>query len=114
LLPFFHFCEVFAFYSFCSDNKNPKGETSTAPVIDTPSSNEPPSQEAGAMVKSPEAPVKKGNPRASKRLKKAAAISTSLDTHRPVISADDVSTSPCGFVLLLVWIFLLMFSFYRL
>jgi hypothetical protein len=66
------------------------------------------------MVKSPEAPIKKGNPRASKRLKKAAVISTSLDTHRPVISADDVSTSPCGFVLLLVWIFLLMFSFYRL
>jgi hypothetical protein len=48
------------------------------------------------VVKSPEAPVKKGNPRASKRLKKAAAVSTSLDAHRPVISADDVSTAPFG------------------
>jgi hypothetical protein len=38
----------------------------------------------------------KGNPRASKHLKKAAAISTSLDTHRLVTSADDVSTAPCG------------------
>jgi hypothetical protein len=47
-------------------------------------------------VKSLEAPVKKGSPRASKRLKKAAAISTSLDTQRPVTSADDVSTAPCG------------------
>jgi hypothetical protein len=76
-----------------SDNENPKGETATPPVIDTPASNEPPSQEAGAMVKSPEAPVKKDNPRASKCLKKAAAVSTSLDTHRPVISADAVSTA---------------------
>jgi hypothetical protein len=48
------------------------------------------------VVKSPEAPVKKGNPRASKRLKKAAAISTSHDTHRPVTSADNVSTALCG------------------
>jgi hypothetical protein len=47
-------------------------------------------------VKSPEAPVKKGNSRSSKRLKKAAAISTSLETHRPVTSGNDVSTSPCG------------------
>jgi hypothetical protein len=82
--------------SFCSDNENPKGETATAPVIDTPASNEPPSQEAGAVVKSPEAPVKKGNPRASKHLKKTAAVSTSLDTHRPMISADNVGTAPCG------------------
>jgi hypothetical protein len=48
------------------------------------------------MVQSPEAPVKKGNPRASKRLKKEAVVSTSLDTHRPVISGDDVSTASCG------------------
>jgi hypothetical protein len=48
------------------------------------------------MVQLSEAPVKKGNPRASKRLKKAAVASTSLDTHRPVISADNVSTASCG------------------
>jgi hypothetical protein len=53
------------------------------------------------VVKSPEAPVKKGNPRASKRLKKAAIISTSLDTHQPVTSADDVSTALCGLFFLL-------------
>jgi hypothetical protein len=47
------------------------------------------------VVKSPEAPVKKGNPRASKRLKKAAVASTSLDTHRLRVSADDVSTASC-------------------
>jgi hypothetical protein len=48
------------------------------------------------VVKSPEAPVKKGKSRVSKRLKKAAVISTSLDTHRPVTFGDDVSTSPCS------------------
>jgi hypothetical protein len=84
------------FCSFCSDNENPKGETATAPVVDIPASNEPPSQEAGAVVKLPEAPVKKGNPRASKHLKKAAAVSTSLDTHQLGISTDNVSTATCG------------------
>jgi hypothetical protein len=63
------------------------------------------------VVKSPEAPVKKGNPRASKRLKKAAVISTSLDTHRPVTSADDVSTSPCSLFFYLFGFFFSCFPF---
>jgi hypothetical protein len=46
------------------------------------------------VTKSREAPAKKGAPsRASKRLKKAPMASTSLNTHRPVSSADDVSTA---------------------
>jgi hypothetical protein len=92
----FDLCKVFAFCFLCSDNEDPKGGTATASAVDTPASNEPPSQEAGVVVQSPEAPVKKFNPRASKRLKKPAMASTSLDTHRPVISADDVSTVSCG------------------
>jgi hypothetical protein len=49
------------------------------------------------VVKSPYAPVKKGtSSRASKRLKKATTVSTSLDTHRPVGSPDDVSSASCG------------------
>jgi hypothetical protein len=86
---------VLGFCSFCSDNENPKGDAPTATTVDIPASNEPPSQEAGAVVKSSAAPVKKSNSRSSKRLKKAAVASTSLDAHRPVISADDVSTAPC-------------------
>jgi hypothetical protein len=86
---------VFAFRSFCSDNENPKRDAAAAAVIDIPTSNDPPSQEAGVVVKSPADPVKKGNSRSSKRLKKAVVASTSLDAHRPVISADDVSTAPC-------------------
>jgi hypothetical protein len=93
---------VFAFCFLCSDNENLKRDTAPASAVDTPTSNEPPSQEAGAVVKSPEAPVKKGNPRASKRLKKAAVASTSLDTHQPVVSADNVSTASCGLLCLLL------------
>jgi hypothetical protein len=99
------------FIPFAVTMRTPKGETGTAPVIDTPASDEPPSQEAGAVVKSPKAPVKKGNPHASKRLKKAAAISTSLDTHRPVTSADDVSTSPCSLFFYLFGFFCSCFPF---
>jgi hypothetical protein len=87
----FDLCKVFAFCFLCSDNENPKRDTATTSTVDTPASNEPPSQESGAVVQSPE-----GNPHASKHLKKAAVASTSLDTHRPVISADDVSTASCN------------------
>jgi hypothetical protein len=93
---------VFAFCSLFSDNKNPKRDTATASLVDTPAANKLPSQEAVMVVKSPEAPVKKGNSRASKCLKKAAVASTSLDTHRPVGSADDVSTVSCGLLFLLL------------
>jgi hypothetical protein len=93
---------VFGFYSLFSDNEDPKRDTATASLVDTPAANEPPSQEAAMVVKSPEAPVKKGNSCASKRLKKAAVASTSLDTHRPVGSADDVSTASCGLLFLLL------------
>jgi hypothetical protein len=55
------------------------------------------------VVKSPDAPVKKGtSSRASKHLKKATMASTSLDTHRPVGSPDDVSSASCGLLFLLL------------
>jgi hypothetical protein len=57
--------------------------------LDTLTIAKTPSQEAAMVVKSPEAPANKGTPaRASKRLKKAAAESASLDTHRPVASCN--------------------------
>jgi hypothetical protein len=43
------------------------------------------------VPKSPEAAAKKTVSRASKRLKKASAVSTSLDAPRPAIPTDDVS-----------------------
>jgi hypothetical protein len=44
------------------------------------------------MPKSPEAAAKKAGSHASKRLKKASAVSTYFDAPRPVIPTDDVST----------------------
>jgi hypothetical protein len=85
---------VSTFCSLFSDNENPRKDAATAPLVNAPATDEPPSQEAAVVAKSPEAAVKKGAPsRASKCLKKAPMAITSLDTHRPVSSADDVSTT---------------------
>jgi hypothetical protein len=87
-------CKVFAFGSLSSDNEDPKRDTATAPLLDTLAANKAPSQVAAMVVKSPEAPAKKGTPAcASKRLKKAMAAGASLDTRQPVGSLDDVSTA---------------------
>jgi hypothetical protein len=79
--------------SLFSDNENPKEDATTAPLVDAPVIDKPPSQEATVVAKSPEAAVKKAASRASKRLKRAPVTSTSLDAHRPMSSADDVSTT---------------------
>jgi hypothetical protein len=92
------------FCSLLSDNEDPRKDAATAPLVDAPAADEPPSQEAAVVTKSPEAAAKKGAPsRASKHLKKAPMVSTSLDTHRLVSSADDVSTTFfCGLLFLLL------------
>jgi hypothetical protein len=81
-----------ALCSLPSDDDDPKRDAMTAPLLDTLTVSKTPSQEAATVVKSPESPAKKGtHARASKCLKKAAAMGASLDTHRPVASPDDVS-----------------------
>jgi hypothetical protein len=81
------------FCSLFSDNENPKEDAATAPLVDAPAIDELPSQEAAVVDKSPEAAVKKAASRASKCLKRAPVASISLDAHRPMSSADDVSTT---------------------
>jgi hypothetical protein len=82
------------FCSLFSDNENPRKDAATAPLVDAPVADELPSQEAVVVAKSLEAAVQKStSSRASKCLKKAPMASTSLDTHRPVSSTDDVSTA---------------------
>jgi hypothetical protein len=88
-------CQVFAFYSFCSDNENPKKDAVTAPSVEVATADEPSFQEAAPVVKSKEAPVKRvSSSGGSKRLKKATDASTSLNAHWPTSSSDDVSTNP--------------------
>jgi hypothetical protein len=84
--------EYFTFCFFFCDNEDPKKFAPTAPITDAPVIDEPSSQEAAVVPKSPEAAAKKAGFRASKRLKKASAASTSLNAPRPVIPTDDVST----------------------
>jgi hypothetical protein len=88
----FAWTECLTFASFISDDKDPKKFPSAAPVTDAPVVEEPPSQEAAVVPKSPEVVAKKVGPRASKRLKKASAVSTSFDASQLVIPTDDVST----------------------
>jgi hypothetical protein len=90
------------FCSLFSDDENPKEDAVAAPLVDAPAVDEPPTQEATAVAKSPEAAVKKATSRSSKRLKRAPVASTSLDAHRPMKSADDVSTTFCGLLFLLL------------
>jgi hypothetical protein len=102
----FDLCKFFAFCSLSSDDEDPKRDTATASLVGTLAANEPPSQEAVVVLKSPEAPVKKGtSSRVSKHLKKAMAASASLDTHRPVGSPNDVSTGLYGLLFLLLEFF---------
>jgi hypothetical protein len=46
--------ECFTFCFFFSDNEDPKKFAATAPVTDAPIIDEPPSQEAAVVPKSPE------------------------------------------------------------
>jgi hypothetical protein len=87
----------FAFCFLLSDDDDPKRDAEAAPLLDTLTITKAPSQEDAMIVKSLEAPAKKGtSSRASKRLKKAVAVGTSLEAHRPVASSDDVSIASCS------------------
>jgi hypothetical protein len=82
----------FAFCFLLSDDDDPKRDAAAALLLDILTVTKAPSQENAMVVRSPEALAKKGIPaRASKRLKKAVAVGTSLEAHRPMASSDDVS-----------------------
>jgi hypothetical protein len=84
-------------FSFCfllSDEENTKRFATATPTTDTPAIDEPPSQEADLVVKSPKAPrapVKKiVATRGSTRAKKSTNAGASLEAHRSTSSSDDV------------------------
>jgi hypothetical protein len=84
--------ECFTFCFFFSDDEDRKKFAATAPATDAPIVDEPPSQEAAVVPKSPQAAAKKVGSRASKHLKKVSAASTSFDAPLPVIPTDDLTT----------------------
>jgi hypothetical protein len=91
----FFFLSTWTEYStFCflfNDKEDPKRFAAAAPIIDTPVTNEPPSQGVDPVVKSPKAPVKKviAN-RGSKRAKKSIDAGASPDAHQSTSSSGDV------------------------
>jgi hypothetical protein len=83
-----------SFYSFLSDEENPKRFAAAAPITDAPIVDEPPSQEVNPTEKSPKDPRKPVNKvvaiRSSKRVKKSSDTGASIETHRSMSSSDDV------------------------
>jgi hypothetical protein len=83
-------------YFLLNDDDNPKKDAASAPLFDALTDSKEPSQEEAMVVKSSTVPPTKSTPaRASKRLKKAATVSTSLEVHRPAASSDNVSSAFC-------------------
>jgi hypothetical protein len=84
-------------YTFCflfSDEEDPKRFAAATPATDTPTIDEPPSQEVDPVVKSPKAPrapVKKVvATHGSKRAKKSTDAGASLEAHQSMSSSGDV------------------------
>jgi hypothetical protein len=83
-------------YFLLSDDDNPKKDAAGAPLFDALTVSKEPSQEETVVAKSSTVPPAKSTPtHASKRLKKAAIVSTSLEVHRPAASSDNVSSASC-------------------
>jgi hypothetical protein len=83
-------------YFLLSDDDDPKKDVAAAPLFDALTISKEPSQEEAVVVKSSTVPPIKSTPaRASKRLKKAVPVSTSLEVHRPAASSDNVSSASC-------------------
>jgi hypothetical protein len=98
--------------TFCflfSDEEDPK-RFAAAASTDTPPIDEPPSQEADPVVKSPKAPrapVKKVDvTRGSRRTKKAIDAGASLEAHQSMSSSGDVrvDTGMLSFVSCVIFI----------
>jgi hypothetical protein len=69
-------------YFLLSDDDDPKKDVVAAPLLDALTVSKEPSQEEAMVLKSLTIPPAKSTPsRASKRLKKAAIVSTSLEVH---------------------------------
>jgi hypothetical protein len=83
-------------FSLLSEDDAPKKDAAAAPLFDTLTISKEPSQEEAMVVKSSEVPPKKStHVCASKRLKRAGTMSTSLEVYRPAASLDNVSSASC-------------------
>jgi hypothetical protein len=82
---------------FLSDDDNPKKDATSVPLFDALTiSKEHPKEEAVVVKPSVVLPKKNIPAPPSKRLKRAAAVTTSLEVHQPSASSDNVSNSSCS------------------
>jgi hypothetical protein len=82
----------FALCFLPSDDDDPKRDVVAAPLLDTLTVAKAPIQEDAMVIKSLEAPAKKGTPaRASKHPKRVVTMTTSLEANRPTTSSDNVN-----------------------
>jgi hypothetical protein len=91
--PFFADSKIF----LLRDDDELKKDATAAPLLDALTVSKELSQEETVMTKSLTVPPAKSTPtRASKRLKKTAAVGTSLEAHRSAASSKDVSIASCS------------------
>jgi hypothetical protein len=86
------FCFADSKFVLLRDDDAPKKDAAAAPLLDALTSSKELPQEETVVTKSLTIPPTKGTPpHASKRLKKATAVSTSLEAHQPATPSKNVS-----------------------
>jgi hypothetical protein len=86
------FCFANSKFVLLRDDDEPKKDAAAAPLLDALTTSKELPQEETVVTKSLTVPPAKGTPtRASKHLKKIAAVGTSLEAHQPVAPSKNVS-----------------------
>jgi hypothetical protein len=88
------FCFTDSKFVLLRDDDAPSKNVAAAPLLDAPTSSKELPQEETMVTKLLTVPPAKGTPlRASKHLKKATVVSTSLEAHQPAAPSNNVSTA---------------------
>jgi hypothetical protein len=86
------FCFADSKFVLLRDDDEPKKDAAAAPLLDALAISEELPQEETVVMKSLTVPFAKGTPTcASKCLKKAAVVGTSLEAHQPAVLSKNVS-----------------------
>jgi hypothetical protein len=86
------FCFADSKFVLLRDDDEPKKDAAAAPLLDALAISKELPREEAVVTKSLTVPSAKGTPtRASKRLKKAAVVGTSLEAHQPAVLSKNVS-----------------------
>jgi hypothetical protein len=90
---FFFFFLMLSDFLFSDDDKSRKDAATGPPFGFLAAPEEQPQKEATVVKPSPVPPKKKATAPSSKRLKRGAAVTASLEVHQPSCSSDNVSSA---------------------